>query len=43
MKRQFLHLGSILATQLLLVDEVMKAGKNMGKQQPPMEEDMGFE
>ena len=42
-KRQFLHLGSILATQLLLVDEVMKAGKNMGKQQPPMEEDMGFE
>jgi T-complex protein 1 subunit zeta len=32
-KRQTLSLATILATQLLLVDEVMKAGKAMGK--PP--------
>lgn len=31
-KRQTLNLGTILATQLLLVDEVMKAGRSMGKQ-----------
>mmetsp|Transcript_37396 Transcript_37396/g.48107 ORF Transcript_37396/g.48107 Transcript_37396/m.48107 type:complete len:539 (-) Transcript_37396:255-1871(-) len=37
-KRQFLHLSTVLATQLLLVDEVMKAGKQMGKQ--PDQEDM---
>lgn len=30
-KRQSLSLATILATQLLLVDEVMKAGKAMGK------------
>ena len=30
-KRQFLHLSTILASQLLLVDEVIRAGKNMGK------------
>jgi T-complex protein 1 subunit zeta len=30
-KRQSLYLATILATQLLLVDEVMKAGKQMGK------------
>jgi|TARA_B100000780_G_C21094309_1_gene441202 T-complex protein 1 subunit zeta len=30
-KRQFLHLSSVLATQLLLVDEVMRAGKKMGR------------
>lgn len=30
-KRQSLNLCPIIATQLLLVDEVMKAGKNMGK------------
>lgn len=30
-KRQVLSLSTILATQLLLVDEVMKAGKSMGK------------
>jgi T-complex protein 1 subunit zeta len=30
-KRQTLNLSTILATQLLLVDEVMKAGKSMGK------------
>ena len=31
-KKQTLNLSTILATQLLLVDEVMKAGKAMGKQ-----------
>ena len=30
-KRQMLQLSTIIATQLLLVDEVIKAGKNMGK------------
>lgn len=30
-KRQTLNLATVLATQLLLVDEVMKAGKAMGK------------
>ena len=30
-KRQSLYLSTVLATQLLLVDEVMKAGKQMGK------------
>lgn len=30
-KKQQLNLGTVLATQLLLVDEVMKAGKSMGK------------
>jgi T-complex protein 1 subunit zeta len=30
-KKQTLNLSTILATQLLLVDEVMKAGKSMGK------------
>lgn len=29
-KRQFIHLATTLASQLLLVDEVMRAGKNMG-------------
>lgn len=29
--RQVLNLSTVLATQLLLVDEVMKAGKSMGK------------
>lgn len=29
-KRQFIHLGTMLASQLLLVDEVMRAGKQMG-------------
>jgi T-complex protein 1 subunit zeta len=33
-KRQSLHLATVLANQLLLVDEVMRAGKRMG-QQPP--------
>ncbi|CAM9371310.1 unnamed protein product [Pylaiella littoralis] len=33
-KRQSLHLSTVLASQLLLVDEVMKAGKQMG-QAPP--------
>lgn len=35
MKRQSLHLATVLATQLLLVDEVMRAGKQMGKQPNP--------
>lgn len=30
-KRQFLHLGSLIAIKLLLVDEVMRAGRKMGK------------
>jgi T-complex protein 1 subunit zeta len=34
-KRQSLHLCTVLANQLLLVDEVMKAGKQMGRQPPP--------
>lgn len=34
-KRQSLYLSTVLANQLLLVDEVMRAGKQMGKQQPP--------
>ena len=29
-KKQYLHLSTVLATQLLLVDEVMKAGAKMG-------------
>ncbi|KAF4325517.1 hypothetical protein BBO99_00000350 [Phytophthora kernoviae] len=29
-KRQFIHLATTLASQLLLVDEVMRAGKQMG-------------
>jgi T-complex protein 1 subunit zeta len=33
-KKQILNLSTVLATQLLLVDEVMKAGKAMGKQAP---------
>lgn len=38
-KRQALNLGTVLATQLLLVDEVMKAGKAMGKQAAAAEEE----
>ncbi|OQR87441.1 T-complex protein 1 subunit zeta [Achlya hypogyna] len=34
-KRQFIHLASALATQLLLVDEVMRAGRQMGRSQEP--------
>ena len=34
-KKQTLNLATVLATQLLLVDEVMKAGKAMGKQALP--------
>lgn len=30
-KRQFLHLGTMIATKLLLVDEVIRAGRKMGK------------
>lgn len=29
-KKQFLHLGSLIAIKLLLVDEVMRAGRKMG-------------
>ncbi len=38
-KKQTLNLATVLATQLLLVDEVMKAGKAMGKQALPQEGD----
>jgi len=34
-KRQSLYLATMLANQLLLVDEVMRAGKQMGKQPDP--------
>ena len=39
-KRQSLHLATVLANQLLLVDEVMRAGKSMGQQsqQQPMDD-----
>jgi T-complex protein 1 subunit zeta len=38
-KRQSLYLSTVLASQLLLVDEVMRAGKQMGKAAPgPMAE-----
>jgi T-complex protein 1 subunit zeta len=36
-KRQSLYLSTVLASQLLLVDEVMRAGKQMGVK-PPMDE-----
>lgn len=39
-KRQSIQLATVLATQLLLVDEVMKAGKAMGTK-PPGEEEEG--
>lgn len=39
-KKQVISLATVLATQLLLVDEVMKAGKAMGKPaQDPMDEE----
>lgn len=38
-KKQSISLATVLATQLLLVDEVMKAGKAMGKQPSPMDEE----
>jgi T-complex protein 1 subunit zeta len=37
-KRQSLYLSTVLANQLLLVDEVMRAGKQMGRQQPNPED-----
>jgi len=30
-KKQFLHLSSLIAVKLLLVDEIMRAGRKMGK------------
>jgi T-complex protein 1 subunit zeta len=36
-KRQSLYLSTVLASQLLLVDEVMRAGKQMGKQASAMD------
>jgi T-complex protein 1 subunit zeta len=36
-KRQSLYLSTVLASQLLLVDEVMRAGKQMGKQAGAMD------
>ena len=39
-KRQFIQLSTVITSQLLLVDEVMSAGRNMGAQsQAPAEED----
>jgi len=38
-KRQSIHLSTVLATQLLLVDEIMKAGKKMGKESMRASED----
>jgi T-complex protein 1 subunit zeta len=38
-KKQTLNLATVLATQLLLVDEVMKAGKAMGKAGREIEEE----
>jgi len=32
-KKQFLHLGSMVAIKLLLVDEVIRAGKKMGQKE----------
>eukprot|EP00483_Globobulimina_turgida_P000115 UN00115 len=32
-KKQLLHLASIIASKLLLVDEIMRAGRSMGKKQ----------
>ncbi|EEC44978.1 predicted protein [Phaeodactylum tricornutum CCAP 1055/1] len=40
-KRQGLHLATVLANQLLLVDEVMRAGKQMGRNAQPNPEMMG--
>lgn len=37
-KRQCLHLSTVLANQLLLVDEIMRAGRQQGK--PPNVDDM---
>lgn len=34
-KRQLLNLGTIIATKLLLVDEIMRAGKRQGGGGPP--------
>jgi T-complex protein 1 subunit zeta len=39
-KRQSLHLATVLATQLLLVDEVMRAGRKMGGGGGPQEPTM---
>ena len=36
-KRQFLNIAPVLAEQLLLVDEVMRAGKNMNRGEGPEE------
>ena len=38
-KRQFIQLSTVIASQLLLVDEVMSAGKNMGHQSTNNRED----
>ena len=36
-KRQFLNIAPVLAEQLLLVDEVMRAGKNIRGAEAPEE------
>ena len=38
-KRQFIQLSTVIASQLLLVDEVMSAGRNMGGNAPAAAED----
>ena len=42
-KRQSLYLATVLANQLLLVDEVMRAGKQMGKPQQPADPTAGMD
>ncbi|KAK8805660.1 hypothetical protein WA158_002316 [Blastocystis sp. Blastoise] len=37
-KRQFIQLSTVIASQLLLVDEVMRAGKDMNKKTPDVSE-----
>jgi len=32
-KKQLLHLGTVIANKLLLVDEIMRAGRSMGKKE----------
>ena len=38
-KRQFIQLSTVIASQLLLVDEVMSAGRNMGGNAPAAAEE----
>ena len=38
-KRQFIQLSTVIASQLMLVDEVMSAGRNMGANKSGIKED----